>query len=214
MKTIYFVRHGETEGNTGNIFQGESTPLNEKGMHQAERVAERCSRIKIDAIISGALYRQQQTATTISEKIKMPFITSDLFDERRRPTSIVGRSRQDKQAVVVEEAWYRSIFEDGPRVEDGENFDDLKVRAGDALEFLASHSAESVLVVTSGNILHMLGARVIFGERFAQKEFSSLVHALYVTNSGLTLFRYIDDDPDRPSHPWRIATWNDHAHLG
>ena len=39
---IYLVRHGETAANSRNIVQGQSNvPLNEKGLAQAARLAER-----------------------------------------------------------------------------------------------------------------------------------------------------------------------------
>ena len=41
MKRIYFVRHGETNGNVGGYWQGPQEPLNVRGLQQADVVAER-----------------------------------------------------------------------------------------------------------------------------------------------------------------------------
>jgi len=39
MKTVYFVRHGSTEGNENGAYQHVHTPLSELGRGQAEFVA-------------------------------------------------------------------------------------------------------------------------------------------------------------------------------
>ncbi len=84
MKTIYFVRHGETEGNTGKIYQGIDTPLMEAGLEQARLVADRCAHLKVTAMVTSDALRAQQTAQIISAKTGMDFETSPLFAERRR----------------------------------------------------------------------------------------------------------------------------------
>ena len=42
--TILLVRHGETDGNAARILQRPDVPLNERGMRQAEQLAQRLSR--------------------------------------------------------------------------------------------------------------------------------------------------------------------------
>ena len=52
MKRIYFVRHGETEGNLGKFFQTSETPLTENGHTAAKKVSERFKKVSIDKLIS------------------------------------------------------------------------------------------------------------------------------------------------------------------
>jgi broad specificity phosphatase PhoE len=73
MKTVYFVRHGQSEGNVGMYFQGEKSPLTEFGRKQAAFVARRCKGLKIDAIISSSMERAQETAGIISNELKTGF---------------------------------------------------------------------------------------------------------------------------------------------
>jgi broad specificity phosphatase PhoE len=41
--TILLVRHGETAGNASRILQRPDVPLNERGLRQADLLAQRCS---------------------------------------------------------------------------------------------------------------------------------------------------------------------------
>ena len=64
---FFIVRHGETAWNIEGRFQGQiDTELNEKGLRQAELVAQRLSSKKFDAVISSPLKRALHTAHKIT----------------------------------------------------------------------------------------------------------------------------------------------------
>ena len=71
MKTVYFVRHGESEANTGEapVFQGPTSLLTEKGKEQARFIAKRVSKLSFDAIISSPAVRTIATADAIREEV-------------------------------------------------------------------------------------------------------------------------------------------------
>ena len=209
MKTVYFVRHGESEGNAGHYFQGTDTPLTTKGEEQARVVALRARSIPVDLMISSSLYRVQQTAQIIADSIQKPFETSDLFNERLRPSTLIGKKLNDPEARIMENRWIQS-FIGGARVGDGENFDDVKIRASRALDYLASRQEENILVVTSGFLLRMFVAQVIFGSELSEVEFNKMEGAFKTENTGITVFKY---DPKK-KRQWCVWVWNDHAHLG
>ena len=64
---VYFVRHGQTHGNTSEVHQDHSDKLNERGQKQAETVAKRFESIKIDSILSSDFIRAKVTAEEISK---------------------------------------------------------------------------------------------------------------------------------------------------
>lgn len=65
---LIFVRHGEATGNIDRIFHGfTNSELTKNGRMQAERVAERLSKEKIDYICSSDLKRAYETACTIAK---------------------------------------------------------------------------------------------------------------------------------------------------
>lgn len=68
MGRLYLIRHGETSANAGYQLQGQfDCPLNEKGLMQAQKLAEHFKDIKVDKIYCSSLTRAVQTATPIAE---------------------------------------------------------------------------------------------------------------------------------------------------
>ena len=66
-RTIYLVRHGETQGNIDDKAQGHlDVPLTETGRIQAKAVAERLNNVEFDAVYSSDLQRAFDTAKAIT----------------------------------------------------------------------------------------------------------------------------------------------------
>ena len=71
MAHIFLIRHGEVEGNSGErrTFVGwGDKPLTERGLAQAEAVAQRLEREGLQAVYSSDLQRARQTAERIAIK--------------------------------------------------------------------------------------------------------------------------------------------------
>ena len=211
MKTIYFVRHGESEGNASFRYQASETPLTERGREQARLMAERCTKFPIDIIVSSTMERAQETAAIIAERTGLVVEPSDFFRERRLPRELTDRLRSEVETHKIERAWQKSLANEGPRVTDGENFDDIRVRTGKGLEYLISRSEQNILVSTHESFLRSLVARALFGENITGQEMKVFMRALRMENTGITVLRHNADDP---SLPWTLWIWNDHAHLG
>jgi broad specificity phosphatase PhoE len=63
---LILTRHGETEENKLGIVQGHMQgTLSKEGIHQAEKLAERLRKEKIDAIFSSDLKRAVDTSKII-----------------------------------------------------------------------------------------------------------------------------------------------------
>lgn len=88
-KHIYFVRHGQTKGNVEKLVQSPDDPLNENGLLQAARIAERSKNIDFQKIIASDYPRAQQTAQAIAEANGMQIETSPLFRERLGPSQFL-----------------------------------------------------------------------------------------------------------------------------
>ena len=218
MKTVYFVRHGEAEVNVSETFGAEDSPLTEKGRTQAQAIAERCAQLPLETMVVSTMARAQETASIISNRIHLPITSSDLFKERRRPMSLVGKRHDDKQAEQLHGQWTDGFFSENLHVEDGENFSDLKERASKILSFLEAQPESHILVVMHGFIMRMIFAHIIFGETLSASEFYKLVRAVRsVENAGITVALY-DPSQERtkvyPRAKWSVQIWNDHAHLG
>ncbi len=81
-KTIIIVRHGTTENNEKNIWQGRSDhPLNGKGKAEAQMLAERLANDHFDIIYHSPMTRAVQTAEIIVAGRKGNFQEVDAFVE-------------------------------------------------------------------------------------------------------------------------------------
>jgi len=210
MKNIYLVRHGESETNAGKLMFGKSAKLTARGHEQAKFVAQRCAKLPIEIILSSGFLRADETAKYILDLVGKPFEQSDLFAERRHPSFELGRPKTDPEYVEFEDAFWNRFDDPSWRHSDAENFDDLNLRAERALQLLARRSEKHILVVGHGLFTKILAAKVIFGKNLTGSECIKIMHAFRVENTSLSIFEY---DPEHPNRAWRIAVWNDHAHL-
>ncbi len=148
MKTLYIVRHGETDWNKMGKYQGiTDVPLNENGLNQAKACGEALKDITFDRILSSDLSRALVTAETIR-------------GDRTTPITIDKRLRElnfgDWEAMLfsdIEARWPGLIDEMYLRphlvkVPNGESFKDLQDRAWAGLEeFLNKNDEEETLLI-------------------------------------------------------------------
>lgn len=218
MKTIYFVRHGQSEGNAGLVWVDEKSALSAKGREQARIVAERFTKLPVDVVISSSMKRAVETAAIIAERINVKAEQSDLFGERKHPSILYGKVRNDPSAMKVSNEVRENFHVPGYRHSDEENFDDFKKRSLACLAYLEQRSEEHILVVTHGFFLRVLMAAVIFGDALAGEECERMIRSLLMDNTGVTIVR-LRDTPYRLrtgelGAKWELRVWNDHAHLG
>lgn len=212
MKTIYFVRHGESETNAGGIIQGGLvTSLSERGRDQAEFVAERCSKLPIDAIVASPLKRTRETAEIIAKRINHSIEYSDLFIEWNRGSHRIGKRVDDLEIKKLEIDLITHFSEPNRRLADEENFNDLNRRAEAALTFLEKRSENHILVVGHGLFVRILMGRAIMGEDYTGHDCEHFIKAFRTENTGITVLLHRRENA---WGPWQVMTWNDHAHLG
>src|SRR5690349_11276037 len=87
MKTIYFVRHGESQANADGIMAGREweTPLTETGMKQARKAGQFLKGKGIQMIMVSPMERTRRTASIIAEEIGLEpskLIENDLIMEQ------------------------------------------------------------------------------------------------------------------------------------
>jgi probable phosphoglycerate mutase len=137
MTILYLIRHGETVDNVAQIMQGQTQGcLTEHGREQAEEVAARLAKVKIDAIVSSDLRRAIQTAEIISSRHGLPVSVTPLLRERDWG-SFTGRYIPD----LKDEVW----------PEDIESLDCLLERAQRFLEYImTNYEGQTVVAVGHG----------------------------------------------------------------
>lgn len=82
MKTIVFLRHGQTDWNAQGRFQGQKDiPMNSTGQDQAREAARRWGHTEFDAAIVSSLGRAAETARIIVRERSLEVITDDDLQE-------------------------------------------------------------------------------------------------------------------------------------
>jgi broad specificity phosphatase PhoE len=207
MKTVYFVRHGSTEGNEKRAYQHVHTPLSELGRRQAECVACRFERIPVDIVITSDMERAAETGRCIAERNRLPIVFDPLFQEILRPAIIRGKGRDDPEVLEIMRFLAENWANARVKHSDEENFFDLKERALKALAHLVERLERNLLVVTHGTFLSMLLCCMMAGEEVSPQWFDRVHHFLVLKNTALSVCEY-------DHGKWQLVTWNDHAHLG
>ena len=207
MKTVYFVRHGSTEGNEQGAYQHGHTPLSELGRRQAACVARRFERIPVDIVIASDMERAAQTGRCIAERNRLPMVVDPLFQEILRPAILRGKGRTTPEALEMMRFLAENWTNAGLKHSDEENFFDLKKRALKALDHLVERLERTVLVVTHGTFMCMLLCCMMAGEEVSPQWFDRIHHFLVLNNTAISVCAY-----DKGT--WQLVIWNDHAHLG
>ncbi len=82
MKTVYFIRHGESLSNVKKTFTGQqNAKLSKTGLKQAELIKNFFENISVDEIYSSTLIRTVQTATPLSKLKKLKIKRRKCFKE-------------------------------------------------------------------------------------------------------------------------------------
>jgi alpha-ribazole phosphatase len=153
---LFLVRHGQTDWNLAQRFQGYSdVPLNGVGRQQAVALKNRLSGQIIDCIYSSDLQRASETARVISNgKIEMR------IDSRLREMNfglwegLTYNEVKEKYTDALS-VWESDLYQNSPM--DGETLEQLARRVQSMLNDLCEkHVDQTVLVVAHGGVLQTL----------------------------------------------------------
>lgn len=164
--TILVVRHGETDGNAARVLQRPEVPLNERGLRQAEQLAQRLADDGFVHILCSDLLRARMTAAPLAARSGLAIEESPLLQERN-----FGDLRGLAYASLAENPF-------GPDVAppNGEDWPTFHARVADAFAFIVDRRRSvngTLVVVTHGLVCRALVERhslvpdgVLVPERF------------------------------------------------
>lgn len=166
MSCVFLVRHGEVEGNYGpdRSFTGwGDKPLTERGLAQAQAVAQRLAHEPIKAVYSSDLQRAHMTAESIAAKHDLKVVADPAL---REVNYGLWEGLGDKQLLEEWGDLWRRRVADPQNVAppEGESYADLWKRLEPAwVRILQNHPNESVVIVGHNGSLrlllcHLLGA--------------------------------------------------------
>jgi uncharacterized phosphatase len=143
-KTVYFVRHGESEANAAGIAAGSGldVALTQDGRAQARKVGEDLKNKRVELIVSSPMKRAYETASIIANTIEYDpakIVTNELFIER-----YLGELTGAKNELV------KTYYDAGTLPAGVETTENLHRRIIQGLEWLKSLKAERIVLVSHG----------------------------------------------------------------
>jgi len=199
---IIFVRHGESEGNKSDSFNGSlNLPLTERGKKQAEQTAEFLERYPIDAIYSSDLDRAYETATFTAKRKNIPIVKC------RKLREIYGGDFEGIPYSEIEakfpkeyHAWRHDMG--NCRCPNGESIKELFERVKfKVCEIAKKHRGQTVLITTHATPIRAMSTA------WLKKDITDIGSIPWVKNASVTIVDYSDID-----HP-EIILYDEHTHL-
>ena len=198
--TLILMRHGQTDWNVNGRYMGwMDEALNEEGLRQAERVAQRLDQWPISAVYSSPLKRAVRTADRVARRHSVAVETVQELDEMRLG-GWEGMFAVDI-AAKYPELWQTWRTNPGDfRMPGGESLGEVRERAVRAFgRIMDTSEGKMVLAVTHDVVVrllvaHCLGAGV------------DIYRRLEVGNASITVI-------ERDGVRLRLRVLNDTGHL-
>lgn len=158
MKTIYFIRHTQSEANLKDILASrQDFPLTEKGRQEAVVIASEFKEIaQLDRIFCSPLIRAQQTAQPIAEAFGLDVETDERITEQDLGvfSGMTYAELNDRPNYMHERSKrWKWIPEGG-----GESYEMIANRLEPFFQSLESLEGDSILFVTHAVTLRMVKA--------------------------------------------------------
>ena len=188
--SIFIVRHGETHGNASRLIQAPETPLNARGIAQAEALAERLAREGVAHILVSDYARARMTADAVHRATGAPLEVDPRLRERD-----FGDWRGESHDVIPH------FLDDGVVPPNGEAWEAFHARAGAAWERIARQARKA-----AGNVVAVTHGLVCYSFALYHLALPAGVEAgLGFHNTSVT----VADS----CAPWAVTTLNCTAHL-
>ena len=206
MKHVYLVRHGQTTHNRDGLVQDGTTKLTDRGILQANRVAERLQGLDSNHLIVSDYERTKQTAQPIVELSGMEPEYTPLWREIWRPSDFfhTDRNLPPYQNFLKEESEQFAKNENW-KFSDEASFAEVHQRMHDALAMTLARDGD-VVVVSHGHFIRRIASMVAMGGTLTGAEWQKMGNNLLASNTGITTLVYEHDQ-------WALLTFNDHAHF-
>ncbi len=206
MPTILLIRHGENDYVKKGRLAGRlpGVHLNEKGLAQAEDLAERLKGAPIKAVYSSPLDRTRETAAPLARALGLPVLTRPGLNE------VDFGAWQDRTLKQLRRRKLWPLIQNSPsraRFPEGESFAEAQLRISSELEALASlHRPKELLAVFSHSDIIKLAVAYFTGiplDHFQRLMiFPASITTLHMGEGGVRLINMnTSTTPHFPSQP-------------
>ncbi len=205
---IYFVRHGESEGNKNNIHQHPDIPLSDNGIKQAQSLAKRLKSIHFDLIYSSPNKRALQTTEILNKSLNTKIETWDDLIEMKMPSEIWGKKVDDPDVMKIKKLIWKNYHTGNFKYSDEETFNELNERAKRVLKHLEEkHENQTILVVSHSTAIKAMVGRIVFNDELTPNMLFRMRTHIWANNTGITICEKTE------RWGWQLNTWNDMTHL-
>ena len=200
-KTLYIVRHGQTELNRQGIVQGRGmdTDLNDEGRKQACQFYEAYKDVAFDKIYVSALKRTQQSVQSFID-LGIPYQKLAGLDE------LAWGIHEGQPSTTENKAAFLQIMRDwldgrlDSKFEGGESPNEVAIRQHEALHVIMSHPEEkTVLICMHGRAMRLLLC-ILTGKPLTEME--------TFPHQNLVLYKVVTD-----GEKFEIIDFNNAEHL-
>lgn len=194
---VYFIRHGQTNGNIARRHQHTDTPLNESGTQQVAAIAAEVAALNPTHIITSTQLRAIETTRILASAVPVIPETHPEFAELGRPESLVGVRFFGLTTFLYILWWYF-----GAEIKDGESYEDFRQRIIRARTYLESLPTDARVVVVS----HSVFTNIFIEHACRDAKMSlwraarSFIKIFTLRNAGIVHLRYAREAPCR----WRV----------
>lgn len=151
---IVLIRHGETVGNAARVVQREDSPLNARGLAQAERLAERVALLGAQYLLCSDLPRAQMTAEPLIRRTGARTEYTPLLQERN-----FGDLRGRSYAEIDADIFHADFVPPGG--ESWAMFHDRVDRAWARVLQLSATVGGNLVVLTHGLVCASIAGRLL-----------------------------------------------------
>jgi len=150
---LFLLRHGETEANIDQIYQGQGdSPLSELGRQEASELARALKSENFSAVYSSDLLRSHETASYVAEPHNIAAIKLEGIKERHYG---IWEGLNFEEIKKKHSKIYRGWLEDPARttIPEAETLEALQQRGVNTIEeIINKHQGQTVCVVGHGGI--------------------------------------------------------------
>lgn len=188
MSTIlYLVRHGETDWNKKNLFQGRTDiPLSEEGIRQAKQAKERLKN-QFDVVYTSPLARAAKTAKIISEDTNLfPTIYENLIEIDFGQWEGIPFDKI-KDLYPKEHKLWKTDNNTAPLVGGEQSMKNASIRGKNAfLDIVNKNPNKRILLVAHGGLIKA-GIVGLYNLGI------NMYHNIYLDNTSITTIKFFED---------------------
>ncbi len=214
MIDIYFVRHGQTDGNLAKRHQAEVTKLTPEGREQIVQTAAWAKTIKPTHLIASRHVRALQTAKIIGETVDLLPQTEDLFIELKRPDRVYGHRHRSARSVTYLMRWYLGLAGGLGENGEGESYEAFRARLDAAQKFLKQlPDGSRVIVVSHAVFIGFMAAHLCDKAPVAIPDAFRLFRKMLKLCNGSYSHVQYDPAASEGACAWELVSYNNCEHL-